>query len=131
MAITGCSPIQPKGWTRQQKCNAQLCDDIGARPDGGRWLGFRLGMNQEYAFRALCDAALKGEVFDVDYLIHFDNGRCVVLPKRASDSWDEWFVSAPGFWCFFPPGRQIIYFSFMNKARRLDRISASCPPFDM
>jgi hypothetical protein len=130
LALTGCSPVQPKGWTRQTKCTAQVCDDIGARPNDGRWLGFRLGMSQQDAFGALCEGVLKGEIIDADYLLYIKNGQCFARPKTAPDSWDEWFVKAPGFWCFLPPGRQIISFDFSNKGRRLGAISAWCPPFD-
>src|ERR1700749_3451761 len=83
-------PVLPKGWTLQKQCSGANCWSIGATPDTGVWLGFRIGMSHREALRALCDAVLSKQVYDASDVIELRDGGCIIDRKSLDPSWDIW-----------------------------------------
>lgn len=135
MIVTGCSEqVLPKGWAPRQHCENGHCWDIGATPDGDKWLAFRIGMTRADAIKAACSVSKKDRVtFDGGYPVGLLNGKCAVIDDLRDPSWmannTMWSAKASGFWCLPFGASQTLYFDF--KDGRLSRISAYCPTWDL
>lgn len=129
--LVACAPHVPDGWSERKQCDLNgSCRSTGISPDGGRWLGFQIGMSREAATKAACRAVKSGEIKSGGAPVEIRDGTCgaFVTPTGRSSNEGDWFLEAPGLWCWPFGAPQLIVLEF--KRDQLARISGHCRVVD-
>jgi hypothetical protein len=130
LLLAGCSPYPP-GWTVHKHYSHNRVVGEHAAPDGGRWLGFRLGMTAKDASAALCRSVLDGDIAAGDAPVRVTDGRCVVIPDTRVAA-GNWLITMPSLGCLpFSTHQEVqLDFGWPNEIRdgsQLWDIRRACP----
>lgn len=104
------------------------------RPNGGGWLGFRVGMSKSEALEAGCNAVLRGQVKSDAFMFSDQSGRCLVN-DRVADTSGKWAVYSQ--WSLDPvlarrerhcygPKDEVLWLNFAQETGELTDISVGC-----